>query len=253
MARKSYKKGSSYKSSYLSKQDWRNLRILLFSLIGTGAVLTLFYLFLTRIAPNIDVFWSAIRPGSPAPAETQDRIPPAPPQLLTLPEATDQDTLNISGYAEPGAKVVLHLNESKTSEVVVDKEGSFTFESITLFDGENRIEVETIDEAGNVCRQPATHTIIFDEEEPELTVDQPKEGEEFEGKDKETITIKGMTEPDTKITINGQWVRVGEEGNFEHSLKLEEGDNQIEIIAENKAGNETKQEITVKYEAPEED
>lgn len=253
MARRSYKKGSSYKSGHLSKQDWKNLRILLLSLLGTGVVLALFYLFLTRVAPNVDVFWKAIRPGSSTPTESQDRIPPAPPRLLTLPEATNQQSLNISGYAEPGAKAVLYLNESETSEVVVDKEGSFTFESVALADGENKIEIEVIDEAGNVCRQPATHAIIFDEEEPELTVEEPEDGKEFEGEDGETITVKGTTEPEVTVTINGHWVRVSEDGDFEQTVRLEDGENDLEIIAEDKAGNETKIELTVHYDKPEED
>ncbi len=236
----------------ISKDKQKNLKILILSLGGIAAVLGLFYLFLVELAPNIDTFWKIFRPGTETPQQI-DRIPPPPPYLETLPKATNEENIDVSGFAEPGAKAILYLNDEEIGEVVVDNEGSFSFESITLAEGESVIQVKAVDDAGNESIRSTEHTIIIDQEKPDLVIERPEDGDSFEGEKEETIIFKGKTEPNVRVTANGQWIRVDNEGNFEDTLRLEDGENKIEVIAKDEAGNETKVELTVEYDAPEDD
>ncbi len=61
----------------------------------------------------------------------------------------------------------------------------------------------------------------------------------------EKLIVKGKTEPDAKVLINGKEITVKEDGSFSVEIVLEKGENKIEIIARDTAGNETKIERVV--------
>lgn len=61
----------------------------------------------------------------------------------------------------------------------------------------------------------------------------------------EKLTIKGKTEPGAVLIINGKEVPVKEDGSFSVEIVLTMGENKIEIIARDAAGNETKIEKIV--------
>ncbi len=55
-----------------------------------------------------------------------------------------------------------------------------------------------------------------------------------------SIVVVGETQPEAQLTINGQAVFVDDIGHFRETLSLQAGINQIEIVASNKLGRETK-------------
>ncbi|HOW03182.1 MAG: hypothetical protein KBH94_02185 [Caldisericia bacterium] len=61
----------------------------------------------------------------------------------------------------------------------------------------------------------------------------------------EKLTIKGKTEPGAVLTINEKEVPVNEDGSFSVEIVLTMGENKIEIIAKDAAGNESKIEKIV--------
>ena len=252
-------KKSSYKhKSYrcrpavLSKVDWKNLKILFLSFLGITLILAFLYLFAVMFLSNIDLFWRILRPGSPGVIEKQDKVPPPPPYLQAPPKATNKP-LAVSGFSEPGANVTLFLNNSKVKEVVVDSEGGFSFEEVVLFEGENKIYAKAVDSAGNESKKSSEYIVIYDKTPPKLEIEAPTSGTKIEKEEERQIEIKGLTEANSQVTINGFWARVDDEGKFSYNLRLEEGENKIEILAKDEAGNETKKEISVSYEPSEED
>ena len=62
------------------------------------------------------------------------------------------------------------------------------------------------------------------------------------------MIIKGKTEKEAVVTVNERQVIVGLEGNFEADYFLTEGDNEIIVVAKDKAGNKTEKTIKVKYQ-----
>jgi uncharacterized protein YfaP (DUF2135 family) len=61
------------------------------------------------------------------------------------------------------------------------------------------------------------------------------------------IEVKGTTAPDAEVSVNGQPVVVDNEGNFSTTITLEEGLNQIEIVASDYEGKKVSKIFTVTY------
>lgn len=194
---------------------------------------------------NLVGFLGDVRTSS-QPIEKTDQIPPLPPKMDLLPEATQAEEITISGYAEAGSTVRLFVRGISGNEVIADKEGRFEFKAVHLREGENSFYTTATDKQGNTSDKSETQTIIFDKTAPELNISQPEDGQRFFDTDS-PIIIKGQTESEVNLTINDRFVMLKPDGSFEMSFKLEEGDNRIEVVARDEAGNETRRSVTVNY------
>ena len=76
---------------------------------------------------------------------------------------------------------------------------------------------------------------------PKLSVDVPFKS------DKSSITIKGISEPNILIIVNGKALYADENGTFATDVSLAKGKNTFSIIAIDKIGNETIKTATVEY------
>ena len=72
-----------------------------------------------------------------------------------------------------------------------------------------------------------------------------------ETKTKQELSVEGKTDVGVTVRINNQPVVVDVQGNFKKSIRLKEGENTLEVIAEDDAGNQEKKEIKVKYQKDE--
>jgi hypothetical protein len=70
---------------------------------------------------------------------------------------------------------------------------------------------------------------------PKLYLENPKEGETL---GKEILTIKGMAQDVTRLTLNGRAIFTDEAGRFEEEILVSPGVNIIELRAEDKFGHE---------------
>lgn len=236
-----------YEPRKFSHDDWRNLKRLFLASFGIIVILGLIYLFAISFLSGIGTFWSIFGGHGDDTVEKLDHIPPPPPFVQTLPKAVNQDTIRITGFSEPGAKVTLFLNEAKIEEAVVDNEGGFTFEDVELFDGENRIYVQAKDQAENESKPSNAYIVVRDKKVPELVITTPADKATVTDPNIASVEVAGKTEVGIQITANDQWARVDEEGNFSCRVRLEKGENKIKVIARDEAGNETAQELTVTY------
>lgn len=53
-----------------------------------------------------------------------------------------------------------------------------------------------------------------------------------------TLAVQGKTIPEAVVSVNGDLVKVGHDGSFTTQLRLEEGANDLEVVASDPAGNE---------------
>lgn len=81
---------------------------------------------------------------------------------------------------------------------------------------------------------------------PDLLVFTPEDGYISE---QTTITISGKTEPEIKISINGEQIQNNEQGNFDIPVTLTPGINTIIISAKNKHGKTTEETRHVIYKS----
>jgi len=242
-----------YKPRSAGSPDWETLRRLFAALLGTVIVIAIFYFFAVPLFSNINTFWNLFRPGASTAPSSYDAIPPSPPFLQTLPQATSEGAITIEGFSEPGAKIKLSLNGSFQAETLVDKEGTFSFTEIGLLEGENVAYVQAEDKAGNESKPSEKQTVIYDKEPPNLEIESPTTGAKIEKEEERGVVVKGKTEPGCQVTVNEHWAMVDREGAFSHTYRLEEGENKLAVLAKDRAGNETKIELIVTYEPQEED
>jgi len=178
--------------------------------------------------------------------DTSDKTPPFPPILSPVATATNSATLKIEGYAEPQSTLKIFLNDNEAKKVLLGTDGTFSFSDITLSDGKNIIYTIAIDGANNESSPSEQLIVTYKKGAPKLEVSEPTQNQEFD-KNHQEITIKGTTDAGNDIRINDRFVPVKDDGAFSFSLKLNEGENTLVIVARDTAGNETKLESKVIY------
>lgn len=184
---------------------------------------------------------------TPEAIDTGDTFPPPPVRMHPLPEATNSARLSLSGFAEAGSTVEIFLDDSFAFKVLTKNDGTFLTNSLELENGNNEIYAIAIDEAGNKSLESEKQLVYLDVSQPDLSVTEPEDGATISGPEN-TIIVKGVSEADVDLRLNGRVVLVDQEGNFSHQLSLVEGENQIRLIATDKAGNTTEKEIVLNFQ-----
>lgn len=183
--------------------------------------------------------------SSSQPIEKQNAMPPQTPVLNPLPEATSSAEINIYGFGEAGTTAQLYVRGITISDSMINNEGEFEFLAVHLREGENEIFVKARDDQENISQESVSYIIKLDKSAPELTVESPKDGDEFFDNDS-PITVSGSSEKEATIRVNNHMV-INNNGSFETKLELKDGDNQIDVEVVDKAGNKTLKTITVNY------
>ncbi len=218
-------------------------RAILFTFLTIVSIFAFIFLGLPVLAKFAGFLTDLKKSGLPI--ERNDTTPPAPPRLESLPEYTNEFSVEVKGTTEAGASVILFLNDDE-EELVVNKDGEFNF-TFKLDKGENTVSVKARDAAGNESQETNVYKIIFDNEPPELEVTSPEDGKEFYGSKERQVSINGKTEESASVTINDRIVAVDASGNFTFVTTLSEGENGFTIKTEDKAGNSTEASLTLRF------
>jgi len=236
-------KNSFYHSRLLKKQEAKKLRLaILFIILSLSLIFGIIFFGPTALI-KLSLFLANIRSSSQAPSQ-EDKIPPAPPQIIIPFEATPSAKINLSGFAEPGVKIEIFLNDISQETLVADNNGNFRLSNLEISSGKNEIYAIAADNAGNVSQPSPKIMVIFDNTPPKLEITQPEDKATFYGISK-TIEIKGETEEDASVSINDHLATMEAGGKFRYSLTLTPGANNVKIVATDKAGNQTEKELTV--------
>ncbi len=222
------------KKKELTKQS---IVLILFSII-LGSI------FIFLILPNAVRFFFDFLDQETSLTPT-DTIPPQPPIVAAPPRATAESKVKLEGYGESEAKVILKVNNQQQDKVTISNEGEFTVEA-KLKEGDNQIQLYSVDDAGNesVTR---SFEIVKDTENPPIKIESPEDGESFELKENQIITIQGETEPRSKVYINDHLIYSNSKGEFDYRLRLNQGKNDIQIRVVDIAGNSSEHELSVSY------
>jgi len=169
-------------------------------------------------------------------------IPLQKPSLTSVPEFTNKDEITISGTTTSEASLVLYVNGTQISRTIADTSGNFSFIDVSLKEGLNLIKVIASNAAGD--NQEERVLITLDKIKPELKITSPTNGQSFP-KDTDTITIKGVTEPDSTVLINSIQGTLDQDGNFAYTLSVTVGKNKIEVKSTDKAGNSNIEKLSI--------
>lgn len=227
------------------KQQAKNTRRAIIYIVLTLALALVLVFVGIPLLIRMAIFLGNLRTTSKMP-EQADTIPPSPPRLIVPFEATNSAQFSLKGFTEPGAIIKIYNSGLSFGETAADNEGSFAVDNLKLTSGRNEITAVAQDAAGNESQPSAPTVVEFDTTPPALEITSPENGATITGLENQ-ITLEGKTEEGTKIYVNDRLVIVGPEGDFDYQYPLEEGENTLTIIAQDKAGNQTKKELKVNY------
>lgn len=230
--------------SRLSKNTEKNTKkTISLSILGIIIVLFLLFKFGIGLIINFSLFLSG-------PKDQQGLISQntvnyiAPPLLNPLPTATNSAHLIISGKSAKEITIELFINDEKVDEEISDNNGNFSF-SQNLKSGDNQIKARALykDKKSDFSN---TLNITYSNSAPNLEINSPQDGQQFK-KDQNSVNVTGKTDQGVFITVNGFWAVIGDNNNFSYVLPLQNGDNDIKIVATDQAGNNTEKNIKVNY------
>lgn len=181
---------------------------------------------------------SSIKPSHKDVSVLTENASLAPPVLNIPYEATNTAQIDVSGYASPNSKVKLYLDDESKETVDVSADGSFIFKDVSLSLGTNNIYAKSVDEKNKESLASKLIKVIYDNEKPSLTINEPEDNKTIQGGDKK-VKISGNTEIGAQVLVNNSQIIVGKDGNFSSDQPLNEGDNNFNIKALDAAGNFT--------------
>ena len=230
--------------SRLNKNTVKNTKKTIFlSILGIVILLFLLFRFGIGLIINFSLFLSGSKDQQGLTGQnTLNYI--APPTLNPLPNATNSAYLIISGKSAKDITIELFINDENIDKVQTDKNGNFSF-SQNLKNGDNQIKTRALykDKKSDFSN---TFNIILKNSNPTLDINSPTEGQSFK-KDQNSVNVTGKTDQGVSVTINGFWAVMEDSNNFSYILSLQNGDNDIKIVAIDQAGNKTEKSIRVNY------
>jgi uncharacterized protein YfaP (DUF2135 family) len=230
-------------SSRLARHEQKKAMRQTIIYLGTAVILILAFIFV--IMPGFLRFAASIS-GESDGFEVSDSIPPQVPFIAAPPQATSSASITITGYGEPESEIVYVVNGSELERGKIESDGTFT-QDIELIEGENTITAFSIDASKNESDVGRVYSVVMDDTDPVIEISEPQPDQSFELRANQVITIKGKTEPNARVMINGRLAFANAEGEFSSTYQLQEGDNKLTIEAEDAAGNKSQTELTVKF------
>ena len=183
----------------------------------------------------------------PAPAPTPAPTPPLTSTLtvaeelsLEITEPADEAVFDVSRITLSGKTLPDAVVSINGAIADVDYQGIFTGE-VNLDAGPNVIEVVASDFYSN--EESAILTVIYTAVLP-LTVSEPWNDSVVTS---QTAIVKGVTNADAVVSIDGKMVSVDASGNFSELVTLDLGPNLIEVLASDFYGNSATVTITLIY------
>jgi len=148
---------------------------------------------------------------------------------------TNESIINLAGTVPAGTTLKVNGQEATVTD-----NGQFEREVI-LQEGENVLRIEATDDVGNVTSQ---ELIVRRKTTPPLLTLNVDEGEVFQQSE---VQINGKTDVGAQVLVGGQNVAVSSLGEFQTTVNLLNGENLLDVVALDQAGNTTQIQRTVRY------
>ncbi len=235
-----------YKSRLSKLEEKRNTRTAVLLILGTITIIIAGIFLGIPGMIKLARFFGDIR--SAGGNNKTDLIPPPPPQILFSFDATNSATIKLNGLSEPESTIYLTQNSKPAGKTTAGVDGTYRFDQVSLADGSNKFSSVAIDEAGNTSLASTEVNIFYSNKEPQFVIDSPTDRQTVSGKNP-VIEVKGSVDVSvSRLTINERFVIIGNDKRFTTTTALNKGDNLLVFVAVDRAGNQSRKEIIVKYE-----
>jgi hypothetical protein len=176
-------------------------------------------------------------------AETTGQVGAAP-LLDATPQFTKDPALLVQGIIPSfgraaDRKVRIALNGGLAASVSIDATGHFAL-PLTLADGTNQLVVSLVTPTDTIAS--TSTTVVLRRTPPPLTLARPKDGDVIDGAN---LTVEGRAEPGATVLVNDRSVIVGQDGSFSDTVTVPAGVLPLTVVARDRAGNETKTQLSV--------
>jgi bacillopeptidase F len=154
---------------------------------------------------------------------------------------TNKDSVTVEGTSAPTTTVHLFNGGEEVTTAETHDDGTYSAE-VSLHAGENVLTAKAATEQGMTGPSDEV-TVMLDQVKPELVITSPEDDMKT---NREAITVKGTITDENLawVMVNGEKATV-KDGEFSHRILLNEGENVIQVVAKDKAGNKKKQKVTV--------
>ncbi|HSD98448.1 MAG TPA: Ig-like domain-containing protein [Patescibacteria group bacterium] len=217
---------------------------LIISIVGIVVLLFVLFKFGIPALTNLSLFLSSKNSSSQDSASSSHAVVP-PPVMNEQFSATNSASITVNGTAASKTTVQLFVNSSLIDSQSVKDDGTFSFTGVNLTQQQNTIQTKAKTDKA-ISNFSDTWTITYLQKAPSLSVDSPHDNDSFDSSHP-TVVVSGKTDPDNRVTVNGFWAIVDSSGNYSYTLALQNGDNHIDVVATDAAGNTTKQSLTVHH------
>jgi len=159
-----------------------------------------------------------------------------------IPSATNSATMAFSGTSLNFDKLEIYLNDEKQDEISISD--TFSGEVKGLEKGDNKVHFIAKSTDSKETKKTPIYEILLKSEKPKLEIQEPNDKSRT---NKEDVRISGTTDVETTIRINGQPMIVDVQGKFTTLIRLKDGENKINITAEDIVGNQEVKDLTITY------
>lgn len=228
-------------SKNLTKKTKKQLFVTILIIIGI-------LVFLVKFGIPLFVNFSLYITGNnkiSAPVKASEKEFIAPPSFNQTFSATNSATVAISGNSIKNQTILLYNNDQLIDTTDAGDDNSFKFANVTLKEGDNNFKAKVKKESQESDFSDIWK-IIYKKGDVKLTVDNPQDGQSF-SKDQNSVIINGKTDPNNLVTVSDHQAIVDVNGNFSYDFHLQNGDNELKVIATDEAGNKTEKDLKVTY------
>jgi parallel beta-helix repeat protein len=178
---------------------------------------------------NVIVIQAWDSAGNPATLSTTVTLDTVPPQVAITSPAdgalVNQVSVRVTGNCSGGTRLLLN-------GVALDPGSGSIDESVTLAEGRNELRLVAFDEAGNSAE--AAVLVTLDTVAPQVELSLPSTPVHTQST---VYTLTGRITGATSLRVNGSLVAMNDAGEFSVSFPLALGENTIDFVATDAAGN----------------
>ncbi|MEK7110208.1 MAG: hypothetical protein AAB876_03210 [Patescibacteria group bacterium] len=157
--------------------------------------------------------------------------------ISSIPQATNSARIIITGSILNFDVLEFYINAKKVTEIEFSSD-TFSEEIGDLEKGDNNIYIKAKSKDNKIEKNTITYKVFYKDEKPKLEITEPLDNLTTNNQE---IKVKGGTDKETYVRVNDLPVVVDANGNFETTVRLKDGENQIVATAQDIAGNiETK-------------
>jgi hypothetical protein len=225
-------------ASHQNKQFKKKLTMYVIALVGLVIFMVTIGL---RLLVNASLFIGNLAPGKETAQEKKDEFFGAL-SIDSIPSATNSAEIEIVGSITNYNTLEFYINDDKVEEKKFSSSDTFTVKIGDLVPGENEVYVRALEKKAKQEKETDKYIVVYKNEKPTLEVSEPSNDTKTR---KQEIKVAGKTTPETFIKVNGLPLVVTSDGQFQTSVRLKEGENKIEVVAEDDAGNSETKTVTV--------